>query len=244
MEEHPSVGLVYGHPIHFETPPLPPARTTPTAWRVWPGRAWIAARCRSGYNVITSPEVVMRKSVVDVAGGQMPLAHTHDMEMWLRIAAFSDVAYIVGAGQAWHRDHQLSLSAREVDAFSDLQERYEAFDTLLRGVAAPVLDRQRPPAHYDQASRRPGPRVRGTSIRPGSSHGRNDRPGYRSFAVGIDSTARGSAQWRAVDRRQRLGRTARTIMAPWFTASAIRRRLRLERERHHWNRYGVYSDRD
>lgn len=80
----------------------------------------------------------MRKSVVDEVGGQQPLAHTHDMEMWLRIAAFSDVAYLRGCDQAWHREHEKSLSARKVDSLVDLDERRAAFDTLFAGIAARI----------------------------------------------------------------------------------------------------------
>lgn len=135
MIEHPSVGLVYGHPIHFSGEDLPAARTRLDSVCLWPGLEWLGNRCRDGLNVITSPEVLMRKSVVDVVGGQEPLAHTHDMEMWMRIAAFSDVAYVRGCDQAWHRDHELSLSARKVDSLTDLEERRLAFDTLFDGMA-------------------------------------------------------------------------------------------------------------
>jgi hypothetical protein len=82
----------------------------------------------------------MRKSVVDYVGGQQTLAHTHDMEMWLRISAFSDVAYIHGVDQAWHRDHAESLSAREVYGFRDLIERRDAFRTLFSGIAGEIAE--------------------------------------------------------------------------------------------------------
>jgi hypothetical protein len=129
------VGLVYGHPIHFSDQFPPSARLKPTSWTIWPGQQWLADRCKDGLNVITSPEVLMRKSVVDKIGGQQPLDHTHDMEMWLRLAAFSDVTYIHGADQAWHRDHAASMSARKVDTYRDLIERQKAFQCLFAGMA-------------------------------------------------------------------------------------------------------------
>lgn len=138
MQRYPNVGLVYGHPIHFVDGARRRYRHKATSWTLWPGRSWLEARCRDGFNVITSPEVLMRRSVVDAVGGQMPLAHTHDMEMWLRMSAFCDVAYIHGADQAWHREHENSLSARHVDAIRDLLERKDAFDTLFRGKAAHI----------------------------------------------------------------------------------------------------------
>lgn len=133
---YPNVGLVYGHPLHFEDGQLlPKARTRSRGCHVWSGPTWVQERCAQGINVITSAEVLMRSSIVQRVGGQQPLAHTHDMEMWLRIAAFSDVAYIKGADQAWHREHPLSLSAREVDTAVDLMERHRAFETLFSGAA-------------------------------------------------------------------------------------------------------------
>ncbi|HWK68758.1 MAG TPA: glycosyltransferase family A protein [Rhizobiaceae bacterium] len=138
MQRFPTVGLVYGHPIHFIDGERPAHRNIATSWTIWPGRDWLEACCKKGFNVITSPEVLMRRSVIDEVGGQMPLAHTHDMEMWLRIAAFSDIAYIHGADQAWHREHPKSLSAREVTAFRDLIERKDAFDLLFQGKAARI----------------------------------------------------------------------------------------------------------
>ncbi|WIY54205.1 glycosyltransferase family 2 protein [Devosia sp. YIM 151766] len=131
----PSVGLIYGHPLHFSGPMPPRFRDKVAAWTVWRGIDWLADRCRSGFNVITSPEVMMRMSVVERVGGQQPLEHTHDMEMWLRLAAFADVAYIHGADQAWHREHPASLSARKVDNYRDLVERHLAFETLFAGIA-------------------------------------------------------------------------------------------------------------
>lgn len=135
LNEHENVGLVYGHPLHFSGDTLPKPRLQTSSVTLWPGSEWLARRCRDGLNVITSPEVVMRKSLVDRVGGQQPLAHTHDMEMWLRLAAFSDVAYLRGCDQAWHREHALSLSAQKVDVLLDLKERRRAFDTLFSGVA-------------------------------------------------------------------------------------------------------------
>ncbi|GAA2723954.1 glycosyltransferase family 2 protein [Cellulomonas aerilata] len=146
----PSVGLVYGHPLHFSDT-RPTARLRPRRWTVWPGRQWLWDRCLDGYNVITSPEVLMRMSVVAEVGGQRPLAHTHDMEMWLRVAAFSDVAHVGGCDQAWHRDHPASLSARVVDDATDFGERVAAFDELAAGVAAQLPEMAQMRAAAQQA---------------------------------------------------------------------------------------------
>ncbi|CAM5321683.1 Undecaprenyl-phosphate 4-deoxy-4-formamido-L-arabinose transferase [Afipia felis] len=139
-QHFPTVGIVYGHPLHFSGTVRRAARTKPTTWTIWPGRTWLADRCCDGSNVITSPEVLMRKSLVDIVGGQQQLAHTHDMEMWLRLSAFADVAYIHGVDQAWHREHADSLSARKVDRIRDMSERRDAFITLFEGKAGKLME--------------------------------------------------------------------------------------------------------
>lgn len=133
MLAFPSVGLVYGHPLHFTGDRLPPSRNNAKLWTIWPGGEWLSDRCRSGYNVITSPEVLMRRSLLARVGGQRDLAHSHDMEMWLRLSAYSDVAYIHGADQAWHREHHKSLSSG-VDSIMDFHERRAAFNVLFASV--------------------------------------------------------------------------------------------------------------
>ncbi|SDB93434.1 Glycosyl transferase family 2 [Raineyella antarctica] len=140
----PRVGLVYGHPLHFHAENLPVPRTRMRGVTVWDGRRWLVDRCRDGANVITSPEVVMRTSVVRRVGGQAPLAHSHDMEHWLRIASVSQVAYLRGVDQAWHREHSASLSAREVSGVLDLEQRLEAFETLLKPRLSPRHDVRSP----------------------------------------------------------------------------------------------------
>jgi glycosyltransferase involved in cell wall biosynthesis len=56
MEEHPEVGLVYGHAQYFEDDEhLPEVRTDPRGTRVQSGREWIRLRCRSGHSCISSP---------------------------------------------------------------------------------------------------------------------------------------------------------------------------------------------
>lgn len=130
MRAFPEVGLVYGRPIHFSGDMLPAFRSRNPRWLVWKGPDWLATRCADGTNVITSPEAMMRRAVVDVVGGQRQLAHTHDMEMWLRIAAHADVAYIRGVDQAWHREHPGSLSSHAENPIVILADIRDAFEVL------------------------------------------------------------------------------------------------------------------
>ncbi|MDH6238277.1 glycosyltransferase [Cryobacterium sp. CG_9.6] len=134
-EAFPNVSMVYGHPVHFSGDQLPAYRGTAVSWTVWGGRSWLEMRCRLGVNCITSPEVLMRATAVREVGGQRELAHTHDMEMWFRLALHGDVGWISGADQAWHREHDDSLSAREVDVLTDMEERARAFEILFSSMS-------------------------------------------------------------------------------------------------------------
>jgi glycosyltransferase involved in cell wall biosynthesis len=233
-----SVGLVYGHPLHFSGVTRQPARMEPTTWTLWPGRTWLTDRCRDGLNVITSPEVLMRKSVVDIVGGQRPLAHTHDMEMWLRISAFSDVAYIHGADQAWHREHAESLSHREVDLIQDLLGRRDAFRTLFSGKAKDL----------SQAKE-----LLRTSLRAIAVH---------ALEEAVRAYSKGAAGYEKFEQCQEIARTTIedvetlpewlalqewTTVRPWqvanhpaFFLQRARRKLRQQMSWRRWHRSGVF----
>lgn len=234
----PSVGLVYGHPIHFSGESLPPARLKSSSWTVWPGRHWLRDRCRGGVNVVTAPEVLMRRSVLDQVGYQAPLKHTHDMELWFRIAAFTDVAYIHGADQAWHREHSSSLSAREVDECVDLRERREAFDVLFDGPAGAVegaaaLRREATQALVGEAlltARHELDRGAGASA-------------LFQYCLGmareLDPSVTQRAAWGKLNRRP-----GSTALPAWTSAGALARRalgrIRTEVRWWRWHRNGVF----
>ena len=82
----------------------PVSRGAGRARSVWRGADWMRLRCRSGHNCISSPEVVVRTSVQRAVGGYDPgCTHSSDLNMWLRIAAVSDIARVRGIAQAIYR---------------------------------------------------------------------------------------------------------------------------------------------
>lgn len=235
---YPSVGLVYGHPRHFAGEP-PPARTAVRSWTVWPGRQWLSDRCRDGLSVITAPEVVMRRSVVDRVGGQQPLAHSHDMEMWMRIAAFSDVGHVDGPDQAWHRNHPHSLSTRLVDQVKDFYERAAAFDTLFAGPAGAIPEAPALRSIARQAIARDA--LRSACHR--FDRGRADEEtvaALTALACELTPDYTSLPEWRALQRRAELG-MARVQRRPRYVAVAAYRRLRHESMKRRWVRTGAYG---
>jgi glycosyltransferase involved in cell wall biosynthesis len=237
MQRFPSVGLVYGHPIHFSASP-PAHRDDATSWTIWPGHEWLEARCRSGFNVITSPEVLMRRSVVDVVGGQVPLAHTHDMEMWLRMAAFCDIAYIRGADQAWHREHAKSLSATKVNDARDLTERRDAFDTLFRGKAGTI-----PQSAFLHEKARSA--VAAHAVELATRQYDRGAPNHeevamlRDIASSLVKNPAAIAGWKGLDRRIAIG-AGRAQRSPRFVFERLFRGLRFRFSRWKWHRTGEW----
>ncbi len=237
-QNYPSVGLVYGHPIHFSGVTVPKARERATAWTIWPGTEWLRDRCLSGRNVITSPEVLMRRALLEMLGYQAPLRHTPDMELWFRLSAFADVAYVQGADQAWHRDHEASMSAKEVDELVDLRERGEAFDVLFQGPLA-----GKPEASALRAiARRTLAREAVSTARHELDRGAGGSPLYSfclELAISLDPAVVHNPAWKKLASRSLASPVPRAF---GFTslAARLRGRIRSELQWQRWHRTGVY----
>lgn len=238
LEAHSSIGLVYGHPVHFFDDDIPEnVRQRTSSWTVWPGRAWLKHRCMTGVNCITSPEVVMRRSVLDRVGPMRDIAHAHDLELWLRIAANSDVGHINGADQALHREHARSLSATEVDVLIDLQDRREAFDALLGAPSAEGVDVAQ---MHALAMRALAIEALGRACHA-LDRGRAARipvDRLEAFALEVYPNIQTSGQWRAWQRRRRVGQRLTPLM-PTFVFGAAMRRTRGHLSQLRWAQTGL-----
>jgi len=236
-EAEPTIGLVYGRPLHFESEVLPPADEAVRRWRIMRGGAWLDARCEAGVNCITSPEALMRMSVVADVGGQRDLAHTHDMEMWMRIARASDVGWIDGADQAWHREHAASLSATQTDVIIDLRERLDAFQMLLTdGLGDPARDLARLATAKRALATEALRRAIAAFVR-----GRGDLPevaAYLEFVVQSGADLSGLPEVRLLERAQLLG-TARAGRSATLLSWTVRNRARAAQAGRRWKRTGL-----
>jgi GT2 family glycosyltransferase len=149
MDRNPSVTFTYGYAVPFaDDTSLPRVRQNDARERIWSGERWIARRCRTATNIISSPEVVVRTSTQRRVGGYRPdLPHSGDLEMWLRLAAQGDVGVITGADQAMYRVHCASMSQTAFfAALPDLAQRHAAFEAFFATAAdnlpdAPALRR-------------------------------------------------------------------------------------------------------
>lgn len=133
MEEEPGVSMVYGKALHFsEEAELPLVSNKKAPVGQYSGEDWIERRCRAGYNVISSPEVVIRGSAQRKVGGYRPeLPHTGDLEMWLRLAAVGAIGHVRRVPQAFYRVHQESMMrTRFSQNVVDLRQRKAAFESF------------------------------------------------------------------------------------------------------------------
>lgn len=143
FDTHPEVGMVYGHALYFQSnDKLPRARIGEPRVDIWDGCTWIAQRCRTATSCISSPEVVVRTSLQRQLGGYcVDLPHAGDLEMWLRIAAHSCIAYLARVDQAYYRRHSASMQATKFDSvLADLAQRRAAFETLFHAHGHKIED--------------------------------------------------------------------------------------------------------
>jgi glycosyltransferase involved in cell wall biosynthesis len=130
MDVQPDVGLVYGRQAFFTA--SPPAVTAPHdphfMCSVHAGATYVETACGTASNPMTTATAMMRTALLHSIGGfDTALPHTADMEMWLRLASRSSVAWIDSL-QAFKRRHQSNMQHQYLTTvLGDLRERCAAF---------------------------------------------------------------------------------------------------------------------
>lgn len=240
MDGDKNVGMVYGRTVRFnQEANLPKIRPRECGYTQWSGAEWLERRCIAGHNVITSPEVVVRGTVQRAIGGyRAELPHAGDLEMWLRIAAVSDIAYVRRVPQAFYRVHPASMMrARYCDSFFDLRQRKAAFDSFFEKYEHTVAgaDRLR-----DLANRALAREALWDACR---AYDRNEVEVSHAdelveFALMTYAAAASLAEYAALRRRRRLGPIVcnRTQV---FAPSALVRKVRRWALSQRWKHRGV-----
>jgi hypothetical protein len=238
LDVHRNVGFVYGRPRHFSghTPHM--ADLPALSWTVWSGREWIARLCRTGFNAISQPEVVMRTAYLrKVLPIPLELPHTSDMHLWMQLAAIGDVARVNGPAQGYYREHDDSMQ-RTVNAgvFFDLAARRDAFDFVFAGVAATL-----PGARelHGLARRALAGNALDRACRA-YDRGRTEEDPVGEFVAFALETWRGARalpEWAALERRWSMG-PARAARDPRFFVGSLVRRAIEETSRLRWRHTG------
>jgi len=184
---------------------------------------------------------VVRTSVQREGGRYDPACyHTSDLNMWLRIAAIADIAYIRGAVQALYRIHPQSMLRSVTDPMVDLRERRAAFERFfagagdrlrgserLRRTVARVLARQalwQASRAYDRGE------VRGSGAVPVAE--------LVAFALETCPEARHLREWWGLQLRKRIGAGRSLLFLP-FIATGAAHRLRGHLGHLRWRVTGV-----
>jgi glycosyltransferase involved in cell wall biosynthesis len=132
MECNPCVSFVYGYsPDFVESPPRPMHRYY--TWTIWQSDQWLKRVCLAARNVVGTPEVVMRRDVMnDLGGYESRLPHTADLLIWLRAATKGSVGRVNGPDQAYYRVHGQNMHLTDfAEVSTDLRERCKTFDTFI-----------------------------------------------------------------------------------------------------------------
>lgn len=236
MEAYPSVGLTYGFTVDFTDTNVPPARTVASSWIIWQGHSWIGYMCKTGRNLLRSPEAVMRTSVLHEIGYLRPeLPHTADFELWMRAATTSDIGFVGGADQAYYRIHENNMHHPMVDiALGDVSHRLRAFDVIFSERSGLLADANslRSAAHRALAREALGHAI--SAFARGIAD-RQPIDDYSSFAVKAWPDARRLAEWRVLCRLRNMNST-RLRRNSSLTIREMTRNLRYSVRwwRHRW----------
>jgi hypothetical protein len=148
MDRHPGVGLFHGLELAlYPGKPIPTADETTQATastRLMTGLDYIKHTCRMPVNHVGTSAAFIRTSIQKSAGHyNLKLPHTSDFEMWLRVAAKSDVAK-TEAVQGIRRYHGSNMSDFYFSVVTrDFTERLAAFQSFFGTVGKDLPEAER-----------------------------------------------------------------------------------------------------
>jgi len=240
METHPNVGLVYGRPLlALEGRPLPTPAGRWRATTIWRGEDWIRMRCRTAHNAMSSPEVVVRNRVQRAVGGYDPdCLHTSDLNMWLRIAAIADVAYVRGVPQAIYRVLSGSMTRTQASPMIDLIDRRHAFDSFLAAHGAGLEHRDALARRAQRALARQALWQASRTIDRGVAEHLCRVDEFIAFATETYPDVRRLPEWHGLALRRRIGPRRSRAFLP-FVATGAAHRLSYHAGRLRWRLRGV-----
>jgi Glycosyl transferase family 2 len=235
LEAHPEVAFVYGFSASFEDSP-PKPRTRASSWSIWTGPEWLEVNCTRATNPVSTPDVVMRASVMrDLEGYDARLPHAADLLMWLRAATRGSVGRVNGVDQAFYRVHGANMHFERFGGMvRDITERRLTFEILFTEEAERVSALPGLQQAADAALAR-------TALMTACRARRWERSGtdtpdqLAAMATSIDASVRDTRLWRRYERRSRSGRR------PWAPgpirelADRLESRIRWGR----WRRRGI-----
>jgi glycosyltransferase involved in cell wall biosynthesis len=240
MERERSIGMVYGRSIQFrEEAELPRVDDGGCRYRCFSGIDWLERRCRAGYNVIASPEVVVRTSIQrEVGGYSRELPHAGDFDMWMKIAAVSGIGYVQRAPQAFYRLHSSSmLRTNYSKSILDLRQRKAAYDSVFENYGHRIPNSAR---LHSMAMRALAREALWDACRAYDHNLVVERGAEEliAFAMNACQDAAKLPEYVGLNRRRRLGPVLcnRTQV---FIGAAIAKHAQKLLQNYYWQHYGV-----
>jgi hypothetical protein len=222
MEASPNIGMVYGWALYARPGrPLPSRYGRWLGFKTWQGREWIRLRCRSGHNCISSPEALVRTTVQVRAGGYDPACtHSSDLNMWLRIAAISDIAHVRGIAQAIYRVHSDSMLRSDPSVLLSLRERRRAFDSFFVHSVLPAAETDRLRTMAGRALARQALWRASRTIDQDLAHPPDPVEDLIEFAIDVCPDVTALPEWRGLQLRRRIGAGRSRRFLPFLVTGA------------------------
>lgn len=211
LDSYPRVGLCYGGQQIF-TDEVPSFDATPDPKvEIWKGGDFWERCCRTGQNGVATPTAVVRTSIQHAVGGyRRELPHSADMDIWLRIAARSDIAYI-DTPQAFKRMHGMNMQERFRE-IEDLKQRQRAFEFAFAD-ARPLLTEL--PRYTNLAKRSLAFEAFWKASTDFDKGRLADCTEWLNIATRLDPAIVQTTEWRRLAVKQRLGVTVWGVLQPW-----------------------------
>lgn len=240
MAANPGVGMVYGGIEEFGVGiPSKVSSRGKVGTIVYDNGEWLRKRCEEAVNVVPTPGTVLRADIQRAVGGYDPLLpHAGDFEMWLRVAAISDIGYVKGVPQGRYRLHDASMSYGVYqDRFGDIAQRKLVFDSVYDRYPAEL---RRAGVNRDVIYSRMASQALWWAAR---LYEKSDDPDLDEVQRSLDFAAhafpayRDLPAYRALRRRQRVGaRFAHRTQA--FVGTAVIRKFQNLYWWFRWRRFG------
>lgn len=240
LEASPETGMVYGHSPVFSGQPPTPRRGT-GSWTIWSGQEWIERVCHGVNNPVTTPDVVLRTSLMrDLGGYDARLPHSADYLLWLRAASRAGVGRINGVDQGYYRAHAVNMHTEQYGVpGQDFAERVRTFDLFFDEDGDRVRDADQLRARVRRGLAREALTIAGKS--EVLSHYRNAPVDELvALARALAPPEEDPALWHAYQRRvaaDRGGLTWTISRRADIVVDDLHRRVRWRR----WRRSGLYS---
>jgi len=214
MDAHPEMGLAFGNAFEMDEhgeQNLTNVLACPASERVLSGAEFISLS--GARNLVPTPTAVVRAVLQKKLGGyRKELPHAGDMELWLRLAAYSSVGFISSA-QAVYRRHASNMSLSYSGQFylPDLEQRKAALDCFLNTCGDVLSDVSKLRRRMLSSLAIDAVGCASMVFNDGNFHLMNL---LLAFAVQISPSSRFSRAWMKLACKRAMGRKAWQMLNP------------------------------